>query len=201
MRADLCICAHIPRIETQTRVIVIMHQRETYTTTNTGRLAHLALTNSEIRIRGNKEKPLETRGLVAEDRHTLLLYPSEDAEQLNLDFLARNLGPFQLLVPDGTWRQAHKVMNRVPELAPVSGKVTRVKLDIHQVLDQPTSYHLRQKPHAQSLSTIEAIARALGVLESSTVQMQLENVFKTLVRRTLWTRGRIPGISAQEILS
>jgi hypothetical protein len=41
------------------------------------------------------------------------------------------------------------------------------------------------------LATLEAIARALGVLESSAVQQQLEALFERMVAATLSTRALV----------
>jgi len=39
--------------------------------------------------------------------------------------------------------------------------------------------------------TLEAIARAIGILESPTAQASLETLMRILVERTLWSRGRL----------
>jgi DTW domain-containing protein YfiP len=39
----------------------------------------------------------------------LLFYPSEDAVELDKELVAQDQKPIQLIVPDGTWRQASKV--------------------------------------------------------------------------------------------
>jgi DTW domain-containing protein YfiP len=53
----------------------------------------------------------------------------------------------------------------------------------------PTRYRLRREPREGGLATFEAIARALGILESTEVQAQLEAVFERMVAETLATRG------------
>jgi hypothetical protein len=51
-----CLCDLLPRVETRTRVVVVLHQLEDHKTSNTGRLAHRCLPNSEIVIRGDPER-------------------------------------------------------------------------------------------------------------------------------------------------
>lgn len=181
MRCLLCLCPIIPRVVVQTRLIVIMHHKETRLTTNTARLALLALPNSELRLRGDKVQPMSDQGLIKAGHEPLLLYPSDDAVELTPAFAAQLNRPAALIVPDGSWRQASKVASRVPALT----GVTRVKL----VPGRPTEYRLRRETKQDGLATFEAIARALGVLEGPAVQTELEAVFRAMVERTLWSRG------------
>lgn len=105
----LCLCVLVPRLELATRVVVIMHQRETYATTNTARLACRALVNSETRIRGLPRSQPASEGLVAEAPGELLvLYPTERAELLDERLVATVQRPVTLVVPDGSWRQADR---------------------------------------------------------------------------------------------
>jgi DTW domain-containing protein YfiP len=181
IRPELCFCSLIPELSLETRVIMIMHHRELNIRTNTARLLHAALKNSEIRIRGDLNIPFETEGLIGPERHTLYLYPTEDARELSLEFVASFQKPVTLIIPDGSWRQASKMRNRIAVLR----DVPCVKLP-----SGPRSvYHfIRQEPHAHSLSTYEAAARALGFLEKDRgpeVQKELEALFLEMVRRRI----------------
>jgi hypothetical protein len=42
------------------------------------------------------------------------------------------------------------------------------------------------------VATLEAIARALAIFEGDEVRERLEMVFRSMVERTLWTRGEFP---------
>jgi DTW domain-containing protein YfiP len=66
MRYD-CLCALIPRVETRTHVVLVLHQLEDRKTTNTGRLALRCLPNSALVIRGDRGRATETAGVVAAD--------------------------------------------------------------------------------------------------------------------------------------
>jgi tRNA pseudouridine65 synthase len=61
------------------------------------------------------------------------------------------------------------------------------------VAGEPSRYHLRNEPREGGLATFEAIARALGVLESHAVRQQLEALFARMVERTLLTRQQPTG--------
>jgi DTW domain-containing protein YfiP len=181
MHEALCLCAQIPRLELATRLELIMHQRELLKTTATGPLALRALPNSALHVHGALAAALDLSGLHAQGRRVLLLFPGEDAEPLTPELLARDARPVTLVVPDGSWRQASRAARRIPGL----DRAERIGL----LAGAPSEYRLRHEARAGGLATFEAIARALGVLESSTVQLQLEALFTRMVHGTLATRG------------
>jgi DTW domain-containing protein len=183
IRRPLCFCKMIPRIVLQTRIVFLMHTSERVLTTNTARLAAKALPNCEIRIRGRKDERLSLADIERDDRHSLLLYPSSHAAELNADFVDRLAGPVTLIVPDGSWAQMRRFVRRDRALA----GFRHVKLP----LGFASAYRLRVQPEAQSLCTLEAVARAIGILESAPAQQQLEALLRTMVERTLWSRGAI----------
>ncbi len=176
----LCACALFPRIETRTRLALCIHHFEDRKSTNTGRLAAKCLVNSEIIVRGLESEP--PRAFVAEPGHQpLLLFPHPAA--VPLERFVHTERPITLVVPDGTWRQAAKMRRRVPGLSEVPCVVLPP--------GPPSQYRMRAAPHAAGLGTIEAIARALGLLEGPQVQAALERVFRIVVERSLWARGSL----------
>lgn len=174
----LCVCALIPRLETRTRLLLVIHHKEERKPTNSGLLAARCLPNSEVRVRGLLGQPQPELAPDA-TRQPLLLYPHESALPL-LQF-ADSPRPVTLIVPDGTWRQASKVRLRMPGLA----EVPCVSLPP----DAPTRYRLRSETNQQGLATAEAIARAFGILEGPAVREALERIFHVMVERTLYCRG------------
>jgi DTW domain-containing protein len=184
MREVLCVCTLAPRIELKTRVTVLMHWREVKTTSNSGRIAALALPNSEIRVRGGRDCPLPTEGLLPAGFQPLLLFPTSDSVELTRELVAEARKPIHLIVPDGTWRQARKTSTRES----VFDGIPRVRLPSGQT---PSSYQLRQTPHLENLSTLEAIARALEITDGPEVRAKLEQLFEIMVERVLWSRGKL----------
>jgi hypothetical protein len=57
---------------------------------------------------------------------------------------------------------------------------------------------VRKETVPQGLATFEAIARALGILESTAVQEQLEQLFDQMVRATFTSRGK-PGFTESSV--
>ena len=184
IRRPACFCSLIPLITLQTRVIILMHTSEEVLPSNTARLSAKALTNSEIRIHGRLGDSLARHDIVQEGRRSLLLFPSPFASDLTPEFVASLKEPVNLIVPDGKWRQSQKFVRRESALA----GITHVRI----VGSSPSEYSLRTQPNDASLCTLEAIARAIGVLESPAAQDQLESVLKVLVQRTLRVRGKLP---------
>ncbi len=187
MRKEICICNEIKEcresLSTQTKILILMHHRERHLTTNTARIAALSIPNCSIHVRGLPQKPLNCAELIEEDRETLLLFPRADAKILSKDFLATLKKPIQLVVPDGSWRQAYKVSKREEALK----NAHRVVLPVGGL----SEYKLRREPKDSGLATFEAIARAMGIIEGPEIQHKLEKLFRTMVSRTLKSRGYV----------
>ncbi|MEO5971663.1 MAG: tRNA-uridine aminocarboxypropyltransferase [Bdellovibrionia bacterium] len=184
MYRPLCLCAHIPVFNLKTKIMVVMHWREQKLTTNTAGLACLALPNSEIHVRGREDERLLTNGLIGAEEHAAILFPAENnAIELNEESVRNLPRPLTLIVPDGSWRQAKKVALREKAWE----KYPRLTLPP----GAPSIYSLRHSPHEENLSTFEAIARAIGILEGKEIQEKLEDLFLMMVERILWSRGNL----------
>lgn len=181
MRQEVCICAIIPTLQNRTPVTVIMHLRESYKTTNTARIACLALKNSRILLRGVKDNALDLAPIHKPDHQSVLLTLNDRSETLSSEWVAAQKKPLHLIVPDGSWRQASKVGKREPELQ----NIPWVKLPPGPL----SRYHLRREHDPRGLSTLEAMARALAIIESPDLKEKLEEVFYVMVERTLKTRS------------
>ena len=181
----LCICDSIPTLDLNTRVCLVVHVRELKRTSNTGRLALRALVNSEMRVRGDTREPRDLRDLLNSRYRTFLFYPSDDAVELDNELVARDRTPIQLIVPDGTWRQASKVHFRHHELR----DVPRVKISA----PDSSKFHLRAQHRPEGMATLQAIAHALGVLEGDLVKAQLMKLYDLRVERALVARGWLSG--------
>lgn len=190
MHQSVCVCTMLPRLETRTRLVLVIHRLEVQKTTNTGRLGTMCLPNSETLVRGHEgtahaggstQEAQQPRATWAEGSQPLLLFPFEDAAPLT-DY-ASSEHPVTLFVPDGNWRQASKVRKRLPGMENVPCvMLPKAERELRR---------LRVESRDDGLATIEAIARALGILEGPHVEEALLFVFRAMVERTLWTRGDI----------
>ncbi|HEY6872381.1 MAG TPA: tRNA-uridine aminocarboxypropyltransferase [Geobacteraceae bacterium] len=181
LHTRLCICSAIPRLDLATRLVLVMHRREWTKPTATGPLALAVLANSELRLQGCREQPLDFRDLDTVGRRTMLLYPGEGVPVLSRTFLAGDPRPVNLVVPDGNWRQAARMGRRLPGLE----HAEMVRLPV----GAKTDWGVRRECHPEGLATFEAIARALGIVESSEAQERMEEIFRLMVARTLQARG------------
>lgn len=184
-----CFCDQIPQINLTTRVIVIAFKREIFAPSNTGRLATLALSNSVLLARGDQDRPYDLTDHLLPNRPSIVLFPADGAEQLSADSLIPFEKPLNLIVPDGNWRQTSKMIRRDPCMA----LLPRMTLP----LGSPSAYKIRTERKTAGLATIEAIARALGIIEGCAVQVALERLLAVKVNLTLSSRGTCqnPGIA------
>ena len=149
----VCYCAHLLALPTRTRVVFLQHPREAKVPVGTARMSHLMLGNSELHQGVHFASHPRVQEL-AEDPRAALLFPGPDAQ----DPAALPAGALQtLVVIDGTWAQARKVLRENPILQ----RLRRIGLSP----TQPGNYRIRREPAADCLATVEAVAQALGALE------------------------------------
>lgn len=172
-----CLCPLIPHLDSRTRVLVLQHPSEVSHALNTARLAALGLSNAELivgEVFEDLPKLLNRPGYRAR-----LLFPAEDAQPLQV--YAPNDQPMLLVVPDGTWRKARKMLHLNPLLA----ALPRVTLTEGGV----SRYRLRKAPGPGALSTIEAIVQALETLEAPTTFAPLLQPFEALIEGQIAAMG------------
>lgn len=182
MRQAQCICEEISQFENRTPLTLVLHKRETRKTTNTGRLAAKLLKQSRILVRGIEGSPLKMEDHIQNPQGCFLLAYSPRSEVLTPEFLQKHPKPTELVVPDGNWGQASRMIQREK----VMSQMTWVQLPP----GPPSRYFLRKEPHPGGVSTLEAVARALGIIEGVEIQKHLERVFDLMVQRTLSTRPK-----------
>lgn len=182
LQVALCLCAQVPRLVTRTRVTVLVHHREARKPSNTGQLAARCLVRGAVERVGQSGRLITPPALG--DEQPLLLFPDADAEPI--EAYAASALPIALFVPDGSWPQARAMRRRGPALA----SMPCVRLPA----TAPSEYRLREEPWPGGLATLEAIARALRILEGPqgpALEAALQQIFRVMVERTLWFRGQL----------
>jgi DTW domain-containing protein YfiP len=158
--ALLCYCSHLPSLPTRARVVFLQHPRESRVAIGTARMAQLALPNSELHCGVHFDDNPRVSALRAEPG-TALLFPGDgaiDPHEIAPDELRH------LIVIDGTWAQARKVLKLNPALL----RLPRVGLRP----ERPGNYRIRREPSPECLATIEAVAGVMGVLERDTAKFE-----------------------------
>jgi DTW domain-containing protein YfiP len=186
----------LPRIETRTRVVLIVHQLEARKPTNTGLIAARCLLNATVGYRGRASSEAGTPGpgvdadwaaLVPAGSQPLILYPHDGATPI--EAFRATTAPVTLVVPDGTWRQAARTRTRLAaRLGDASAPCVTVAAP---TTSAGVPRRLRTGTRPERLATLEALALALGVLEGPGVEARLLHVFRVMTERTLWTNGRV----------
>jgi len=172
-----CLCPLIPRLDSRTRVLLLQHPSEVNHALNTARLAALGLINAELIV-----------GEVFDDLPTLLnrpgyqarlLFPADDAQPMQA--YEPTDEPLLLVVPDGTWRKARKMLHLNPLLAALP-RVTLAEGGVSR-------YRLRKAPGPGALSTVEAIVQALQTLEAPASFEALLKPFEAMIEGQIAAMG------------
>jgi DTW domain-containing protein YfiP len=158
-------------------VLLLQHPSEVNHALNTARLAALGLKNAEL-IVGEVFEELPTL-LNQAGYQARLLFPADEAQPLQA--YAATDEPLLLVVPDGTWRKARKMLHLNPLLA----ALPRVTLAEGAV----SRYRLRKAPGPGALSTVEAIVQALQTLEAPMTFEPLLKPFEALIEGQIAAMG------------
>ena len=173
MRKEHCVCDCVPMINSPIPILVVRHWKERNKPSNTARLANLAIPNLRIVDYGAPEAAWSPNILNLPE--PALLFPGTNGPLL--DYV-----PQTIVVVDGSWPQARKLVNKLPELAAMP------RIEVAQPVQQPV--RLRQPPIPEGMSTIEAIARLLDHLSGPGAGAPLDSLYQQVVTSTIAARGR-----------
>ena len=176
-----CLCSLIPRLWPPTQVLVIQHPDEASHALNTARLLVPGLVNAHLLITENlQEHPAWMRRLQDPQWRNELLFPGERAQVLAP--APADVRPRRLVLLDGTWRKARKLVY----LNPVLQTMAQVCLPDGLL----SRYRLRKVPQPGALSTIEAGAEALAVLHPGFDKHALLAPFEALIEGQIRAMGQ-----------
>lgn len=155
-----CYCSALVEITNTIKVLIIQHPLEATHPFNTGRMAQLCLSNSELII-AETLAPTEIQRILSTP--SALLYPSlpwlTASPEICASANSSTQAIKQLIVIDATWRKSKKILHLHPALQ----QLARVSLSG----DLTSQYQIRKTTVSNGLSTIESIAKAMQQLEHS----------------------------------
>lgn len=153
---ELCLCADISPLHSQTKYIILMHPKEARKIKNgTGRLTHLSLQNSELIVGVDFTHHRRVNKLIATS-DAYLLYPSSKT----IDIVKKSLPSSKnrtIFLLDATWASAKKMLRESKNLQNIA--------HISFTHTTPSQYQIKEQPNEHCLSTIESTLRVLELLE------------------------------------
>ncbi|MCC6847661.1 MAG: DTW domain-containing protein [Deltaproteobacteria bacterium] len=180
--ASHCYCAHLTPIASRTRVVFLQHPREYRMPIGTARMTNLGLANSELHVGADLDGHPRVRALTDDPRGAALLFPAEGAVE---PWALPGGPPATLVVLDGTWIQARKMLARSPRLQ----RLPRVAF----TPARPGRYRIRREPAAHCLATVEAVVQVLGRLEKDPDRfLPLLRAFEQMVAQQLHDKATRP---------
>lgn len=187
--ASVCYCRHVTQVATKTRIVVLQHPRERDMPIGTARMATLCLPNAELHEGVRWDAGALDRVLEDGARRPILLYPGPGA----IDVLeAPPTGPVTLVVVDGTWSQAKKLVRENPRLQTLPRYAF--------VPPTPSEYRIRKEPADSYVSTIEALVHVLGALEGDAARFEaLLRPFRAMIDAQIACERTLHGAGARHL--
>lgn len=168
-----CLCPEIPRLRPRTELLVIRHMLERKKSTNSARWAAAALEGAQVHEWGMPDAPLAVDALVVPG--TWVLFPAGHESAIP------EVPPRRLIVLDGSWPQARRMMHRISALR----GLPRLSLP-----PPPPRPRLRSEKLEEGMTTMEAIASAYAHLGEPEIARALETLYLRAVARSQQIRGR-----------
>jgi len=177
-----CVCDAIPAVAAGIHVHVLIHRQEQHKPSSTGRLIARTVEGAMCHLyqRGNHFFP--SAGLspadLRPDRETWILHPH--GEPVTPAAGATDRVPPQVVLLDGTWRQAGEMQRAVDGL----GRCVRLPEQ------GPGRYWLRDYDAPAHVSTAEALLGVFGIVGDTEAERRFRLHFELHVYATLLSRGR-----------
>ena len=177
--ASHCLCSLIPDLDSSTHLLVIQHPSEQRHPLNTARMLVRGLKNAQLLIAEQlSEESVWHQHLQDPAWRTELLFPGAESALLAATADTR---PRRLVLLDGTWRKARKILH----LNPLLQHLPRVALSA----GLQSRYRVRKAPMDGALSTVEAGVAALHIIEPDTDFSALLTPFEALINGQIEAMG------------
>lgn len=179
----LCVCDFAPQLTIRTRLLLVVHVSDFGRSSNTVRLLTLAVRDAAVIFHGAFPSPADPASHMPDAATPVVLFPGHGAKPLTPDLVASLPSPPVLIVPDGNWKQASRMVKRLPLLAGA------VKVALPDRTFEGSA--LRRNHSGHHMSTYEAVTQALAVLEGEAVAVPLLDFYRRATDRMLFSRGKL----------
>ena len=179
-----CICDAIPPVACGMPVHVLIHRQEQEKPSSTGRLIARVVEGATCHIYERLNRSIAPVSLsphaLADDRELWILHPHGEPLVSCAARLSDQPRPPQVLLIDGTWRQAGEMLRSVDGM----GRCVR--------LPEPglSRYWLREYDAPAHVSTAEALVEIFRIVGDVAAESRLRLHFELHVYATLLARGR-----------
>ena len=182
-----CVCEAPPPVETRLEVHVLIHRHELGKPSSTGKVVTRAVRGAVCHTYQRVSRHFPPSGFPAEacdpDRELWILHPAgEPLPAATAAADARRGEGIQILLLDGTWRQAGDMLRSVEGL----GRCVRLP----DAAAEPSRFWLRDQPEPSHVSTAEALMQVLQAIGESDEARKLQLHFELHVYATLLARGK-----------
>jgi DTW domain-containing protein YfiP len=160
-----CVCSYIVPVETRTRFVVVRHFSERRRVSNTAHYAAMAMPNCRVLDYADPHARFDET-LLPNGEGTCLLYPDEGG-------VRSSEPPSTVIVLDGSWSQARRMRQRIGALRGLP--VLRLAPPV------VARARLRRPLLPEGMSTLEAIARVVAMLEGEARAAPLDRLYDTIV--------------------
>ncbi len=172
---NACLCASIRPLSTEIELIILQDPSEVKQAKSSVKLMQAVCDKLQVFVGETSDDFVELQGYLAkQSKPILLLYPSECSQSLNEFSQSQSV---ILLLLDGTWKKAYKLLQLNPWLHQFHA--------VHLNLDSPSNYTIRKAKRSDSLSTLEAAAMAIQILEPMTDISPLTDALLALIEQHL----------------
>jgi DTW domain-containing protein YfiP len=155
----VCFCQQLQAVDNHWPIHILQHPWEARHPIGTAIIAQLSLSHCQ-RLSSDSEDSEEKIQQLCQQQ-ALLVYPGSDSQPVS-DFIGH--APRPLIVIDGTWRKAKRILLESPLLQSLP--------KISFKAEQASRYQIRKSPNPNALSTLEAIVQVLSTLEESSEKYQ-----------------------------
>ncbi|WP_346837418.1 DTW domain-containing protein [Microbulbifer sp. SAOS-129_SWC] len=187
-----CMCAWRPTAESTTEFVLLLHRKELFKPTNTGRLVVDVFPDTQAFVWNRLEAPQELKALLNDpERNCFVVFPADGANNSSRE-VARSLPSTAkkttLILLDGTWKQCSRMVGLsrwLDGLPCLSLPDTLVK-----------SYAVRDSGKSDRFSTAEAAISCLMLAGEDASAETLRHYFSVFNAHYLATRKlRAPDVS------